>query len=54
MSPFSNQGGAVSTELSNAIRLGASIAGVSDIIVLAMKSYVSPGVADASLSWREL
>jgi len=48
------QGSTAEAELKNALRLGSTIAGVSDVIVLAVKAYNTGETFDASLGWREL
>lgn len=52
-----NAGSNADTPLENALRLGASIAGVSDQIFVCVKAYGGGGTTgsfDASLGWREL
>ena len=48
------QGNSFSSDLQNALRLGASIAGVSDRIVLCVLPYKTNSSIDATLGWREL
>lgn len=50
-----NQGGStVTTDVLNAVRLGATIGGVRDEIVLAVRPLANNAVIQASLSFREL